>query len=564
MKWQLRTTKYIEILLVILFLWIVNILGEYVYHKWDVTEDRRYTLTDSSSRILENIDNPIFIEVLLGGSFPAGFSRLQQSVEELLMQFRLANPSVDFIFTDPSSGSREEINEFRKNLAEDNIYPINLRYGAKDKLTEKLIYPYAFIRRGNNYTVINLLEQKILGVSDEENLNNSMAMLEYKFISAVERLKKKERSLIAFTRGHGELMDISYSDFTQSISDSYVTRPLFLDSVTQISEKIKLLVIARPTMPFSDKDKYKIDQYIMKGGKVMFLLDQFDASKDSMRLSGLYIPKEIDNQLDDLIFKYGARINKDLILDKECADIVLVVGREGGRPQMDNFKWFYDPIAAPKSNHPIVKGLDRVLFNFVSSIDTLKTLLPTKKTVLLSSSDKTRLQFSPIRLSFEILRNPPDAEMFNKSFVPLAVLLEGPMSSLYTNRLTPQMEEGLSALGQDFIAQTEDAKVLVVGDGDIIRNEFNPASGEISPLGFNRFSQYTFANKPFFINALEYMLDENGVIDARSKTIKLRLLDAKKIEEERAFWQTLNIGFPMFFVFVFGLIFNWIRKWRFA
>jgi ABC-2 type transport system permease protein len=564
MNWKLKTTKYIEIALLLILLGFVNTIGEYVYYKWDVTEDKRYTLTESSTRILQNMDSPIFIEVLMGGNFPAGFSRLQQSVEELLLQFRLVNASVDFVFTDPSAGTREEINEFRKNLAEDNIYPINLRYGAKDKLTEKLIYPYAFIRRGNNYTVINLLEQKILGVSDEENLNNSMAMLEFKFISAIERLKKKERSLIAFSKGHGELPDVLLADFTNSISDSYVSSPLNLDSVTQISDKIKLLIIARPTEPFGDKDKFKIDQYIMRGGKVMFLLDQFNASKDSMRLNSLYIPNEINTQLDDLLFKYGARINKDLILDKECGDIVLVVGREGGRPQMDSFKWFYDPISAPNSNHPVVKGLDRVQFNFVSSIDTVKTLLPTQKTILLSSSNKSRLQFSPIRLSFEILRNPPGTEMFNKEFIPMAVLLEGPMSSLYARRVTPEMQKGLSDLGQEFKDQTDHGMVLVVGDGDVIRNEFNPLSGEISALGYNRFSQYTFANKPFFINALEYMLDESGVIDARSKTLKMRLLDAKKIDNERAFWQILNIVFPMVFILIFGLLYTWIRKRRFA
>jgi ABC-2 type transport system permease protein len=201
MNWKLKTTKYIEIALLLILLGFVNTIGEYVYYKWDVTEDKRYTLTESSTRILQNMDSPIFIEVLMGGNFPAGFSRLQQSVEELLLQFRLVNASVDFVFTDPSAGTREEINEFRKNLAEDNIYPINLRYGAKDKLTEKLIYPYAFIRRGNNYTVINLLEQKILGVSDEENLNNSMAMLEFKFISAIERLKKKREKFDCFQQG---------------------------------------------------------------------------------------------------------------------------------------------------------------------------------------------------------------------------------------------------------------------------------------------------------------------------------------------------------------------------
>lgn len=559
-----KASKILEIILVIGIVFALNIIGNYIYTWVDLTEEKRYTLTRSTQRSIAETESPIFIEVLMGGTYPAGFSRLQSSVQELLTQFRNINPLVEYNFTDPSRGTREQVNEFRRELAEDGILPVNLRYGASDNITEKLIYPFAFIRKGASYTVINLLEQKIVGISDEENLNNAISLLEYKFVSAIEKLKNPERKLIAFTTGHGELEPRDVLDLTQSINTSYVSKFLDLDSVTQISQKIEVLIVAKPHHPFNDKDKFKIDQYIMNGGKVIFLIDKINARIDSMRMSSLYVPQNLDLNLDDMLFKYGARINDDLVMDLECSDLVLVIGREAGRPQLDRFKWYYDPVVAPKSDHPIVKGLDRVNFRFVSSIDTIKTALDTRKKILLSTSNNSRLQFSPIRLTFDIIRNPPRPELFHKSAIPVGVLLEGEISSLYANRVTPQMKEGLSAIGQQFKDSTSKGKVLLFSDGDLIRNDVNPSSGEISPLGYNRSQQYTFANKPLFINAIEYLVDDKGVIDARSKTVKLRLLDLRKVDQEKSYWRSLNIAVPLLFVIVFGFLFNFIRRRRFV
>lgn len=559
-----KASKILEIALVMGIVFALNIIGNYIYTWVDLTEEKRYTLTPTTRKSISETESPVFIEVLMGGTYPAGFSRLQSSVQELLNQFRSINPIVEYNFTDPSKGTREQVNEFRRELAEDGILPVNLRYGASDNVTEKLIYPFAFIRKGSSYTVINLLEQKIAGISDEENLNNAISLLEYKFVSAIEKLKSPERKLIVFTTGHGELEPRDVLDLTQNISTSYVSKFMRLDSVTQISHKIEVVIVAKPQRPFDDKDKFKLDQYIMNGGKVIFLIDKVNARIDSMRMNSLYIPDNFNLNLDDMLFKYGVRINDDLVMDLECSDLVLVIGREAGRPQLDRFNWYYDPVVAPKSNHPIVKGLDRINFRFASSMDTIKTALNTRKNILLATSDNSRLQFSPIRLTFDIIRNPPRPELFNKSNIPVGVLLEGELGSLYANRITPEMKEGLSALGQQFKDSTSRGKVLVFSDGDLIRNDVNPTSGEVSPLGYNRSQQYTFANKPLLINAIEYLVDDKGVIDARSKTVKLRLLDIRKVDEEKSYWRSLNIAVPLIFVVLFGILYNFIRRKRFV
>lgn len=563
-KLNIKIQKMIEVILVIVLVFVINIIGNYVYKWFDLTEEKIFTLTASTEKAIEEVVLPVFIDVLMGGTYPAGFSRLQSSTQDLLNQFRSVNPLIEYRFTDPSEGTTEEVNEFRKDLAEDGIHPVNLRFGTRENITEKLIYPFAFIRIGSNYTIINMLDQKIAGVSDEENLNNSISLLEYKFISAIEKLKKRERDAIAFTTGHGELSLREIEDFANSVSNTYVTRALQLDSVTQISDKIKVLIVAKPQSMFSDKDKFKIDQYIMNGGKVLFLIDKVNAAMDSIPTNSFFVPDVYSLNLDDLLFKYGVRVNNDLVMDMECSDLVLVIGSEGGRPQMERFDWFYDPIVSPKSTHPIVKGLDRVNMKFVSSIDTVKTATATEKTVLLSSSDFSRLQFSPIRITFELLRNPPGQEVFNKKNIPLAVLVEGELGSLYSNRVTPEMNAGLEQMGQKFVERTTEGKVLVVADGDVIRNEFHPTTGVSLPLGFNKNNQYTFANKPFLINAIEYLVEDNGVIESRSKTVKLRLLDMARIDREQNYWKTINIVLPLVFVGVFGAVFTFVRRRRFA
>jgi len=337
-----------------------------------------------------------------------------------------------------------------------------------------------------------------------------------------------------------------------------------LDRTYRITSNISMVSVSRPSEAFSERDKCILDQYIMRGGKVFWLIYKLGVNLDSLWGKTEYLPLPQELNLDDQLFRYGARIEDNLVLDLECTRIPLVTGQLGSGSQFDLFPWFYHPLVAPKSNHPIVKSLDRVNLKFPSSIDTIRTRTPVKKTVLLSSSQYSRIQTPPVRLNFEILRYKPDPEKFNKSFLPLAVLLEGEFPSLYENRVPESMRAGLEELGEEFKGRSIPTKQLVVADGDLIKNLYNPRTQSISELGFNQFEERAFANKDFIINAIEYMLDDEGVVEARSREVKLRLLNGVRAREERTFWQALNIGLPLVFLVGFGFLYFNLRKRRFG
>lgn len=554
----------LQLLLILGILLSLNVLSEYYHFSLDLTEEKKYTLSNATKRIVADVDDIVYVKVLLEGTFPAGFKRLQNSVKDILQEFRKINPNIEFEFEDPSGGSVEEINERRKALSEQGINPVNLRLFENDERTEKLIYPVAIINKGNRAIPINLLENEIAGASPEENINNSINLIEYKLANGIQKMGVYKKPIIMFSEGHGELDTLETMDLEIAIQSFYTSGRLDINNVVNISPEIGLLIVARPRSAFSDQEKFKIDQYVMNGGKVMFFLEKLDAHIDSISGRPQYVPREYDLNLDDLLFKYGARVNNDLVMDLESTRIPLAVGQMGNRPQLELFPWYYHPAVSARNDHPIVKNLDRIDFRFPNSIDTIKTSTDVDKTILLTSSPYTRYQMSPVQLSFEILRYEPDPSLFDKDPMNLAVLLEGTFPSLYSSRVSESMLEGLNALGLKFKESSVPTSVLVVSDGDIPRNPVNRSTGQFNTLGFNTFEKYRFANKDFMVNAIEYMLDKYGVIEARSKDVKLRLLDTVKAKEEKRKWQLINIGLPLLFLLIFGLIFFWVRKKKYA
>lgn len=554
----------LQLLLILGILLSLNVLSGYFHFSWDLTEEKKYTLSNATKRIVSDVEDIIYIKVLLEGTFPAGFKRLQNSVKDVLQEFRKINPNIEFEFEDPADGTIEEINERRKALSEQGINPVNLRLFENDERTEKLIYPVAIVNRGDRAIPINLLENEIAGASPEENINNSINLIEYKLANGIQKMGVYKKPIIMFTEGHGELDTLETMDLEVAIQSFYTSGRLDLDNVVNISPEISLLIVARPRSAFSDQEKFKIDQYVMNGGKVMFFLEKLDAHIDSISGRPQYVPREYDLNLDDLLFKYGARVNNDLVMDLESTRIPLAVGQLGNKPQLELFPWYYHPAVSSRVDHPVVKNLDRIDFRFPNSIDTIKTSTDVEKTVLLTSSPYTRYQMSPVQLSFEILRYEPDPDLFNKEPKNLAVLLEGTFASLYSNRVSESMLQGLSELGLQFKESSVPTSILVVSDGDVLRNPVNRSTGQFNTLGFNTFENYRFANKDFMVNAIEYMLDKYGVIEARSKDVKLRLLDTVRAKEEKKKWQLINIGLPLIFLLIFGLIFYWVRKKKYA
>ncbi|NNE29681.1 MAG: gliding motility-associated ABC transporter substrate-binding protein GldG [Saprospiraceae bacterium] len=543
----------------------VNIIGHVFYGTLDMTEEKRFTLTPATKKLLAQETGPIFIRVFLEGEFPAGFKRLQEATRDVIEDFRTHNPEINYVFDNPSDGNPQEINERRKALGEKNIYPTNLRVKDVDETKQLIIYPYALINLGNREVSINLLESEVIGVPNEVVLNNSVALLEYKLANAIQKLILTRRNKIIFLQGHEELNRNQVKDLRATLAPFYDTDLVNLDSVVSVPSSIDVMVIAKPKNTFSEKDKFKIDQYVMNGGKVMWLIDRLAVNLDSLQGRSDYIPNDYPLNIEDQLFKYGARVQPNLILDLECTRIPLVSGQLGSGKQFDLFPWYYHPLVAPKSSHPIVKSLDRVNLFFPSSVDTVKTKTPVKSTVLLSSSARSRLQFTPVRLDFEILRYEPDPSKFNKGEQPIAVLLEGEFASLYENRVPEQMASGLSSLGLEYKTRSVPNRMIVVGDGDIAKNLYNSETDEFQPLGYNKFERRPFqANKDFMINSIEYLMDDEGVIEARSKEVKLRMLDTVRARSQRGTWQFVNIGLPLIFLFGFGFLYNYWRRKKYG
>ncbi len=561
-----RTQSLIQFGLLAGILLFANIVANSFYTHLDLTEEKRFTLTKPTKTLLRDLKDRVYVRVLLDGDFPAGFKRLQTATREMLDDFRSESGYIDYQFENPSEGSVEEINERRKALAEDGIMPFNLRVADMGETSQQLIYPVAVFHYGGRRMVVKLLESNSPTLSPDEVINNSVTLLEYKFANIIKKLRSPKRPIILFTRDHGELNELQTADLERSLQQFYETDRISLDSVVQLPpDQCALLIVAKPRMPFSEKDKFKIDQYAMNGGRVLWLLDPMDASLDSMSMAGKFISTPYDLKLDDQLFKYGVRLNPDVVLSMESTKIPLQIGQVGNQPQYEMFDWYYHLMVQPQGKHPIVKNLDRLDIWFASSMDTLRTKTPIKKTVLLRSGQYSRMQFNPVELNFEILKYDPDPTKFNKGPQNLAVLLEGSFPSSFENRVSEELLNGMKQLGMEFKSSSVPTRMIVVSDGDVAANYVRDAANkQTAPLGFNRFEKATYANKDFIINAVEYLIEPNGVIEARAKEVKLRLLDTVRAKNEQTFWRGLNLVLPLLFLGVFGWLFNWLRRRRYA
>ncbi|GJM32234.1 MAG: gliding motility-associated ABC transporter substrate-binding protein GldG [Saprospiraceae bacterium] len=560
----LQLALFVGIVILLNILANARIGGSGWYTFLDMTEEKRFTLTKGTKKLLTDLDEVVYVSVLLEGEFPAGFKRLQSATRDMLDDFRTQSGYMEYGFQDPNEGTVEQINEFRTNLSKDNINPINLRVKSKEGTSEKQIYPYAiFYYKGRNLAV-NLLENEVPGVPPEVILNNSIGLLEYKFANAIQKLQYPTRPVVVFSSGHGELAPYETADLEKTLRQFYDTGRIDLDSVPTLKQDASVFVIAKPTQAFSEKDKFKIDQYIMNGGKVLWLLDKVRVDLDSLQMRKEYYPSEYDLGLDDLLFRYGARINPVLVLDMQCTRIPLATGVVGNKPQLDYFRYPYHIVATPRSNHPIVKSIGPVNLLYPNNIDTIQTKTPVNKTVLLTSSPNSRFQRIPIGMDFEFLRYDLDASKFDKGPQTTALLLEGIFPSLYENRVEGSMINTLEELGTPFQTKSASSRMIVVADGDIAKNRFNAHTQAVSPLGFNEFEKFQFANKEFLINTIEYLMDEKGVIEARGKEVKLRLLDTVKAETEEVKWQLINIVLPLGFLILFGFFYNFLRKRKYA
>lgn len=559
---MIKAQNIIYIVLVLAIVIVANLILSNFYTYIDLTEDKRFTLEKSTEKLLEDVDDNILIEILLDGELNAEFKKLQARTVELLKQFKNINPNIDFTFSNPSSGSPKEINQKREKLRLEGVFPTTLFIQENDQRVEKLIYPFAIVNLADRRIPVNLLEPLKNG-SEDEAINRSMILLEYKFASNIGKLNTQKESTIVFTKGNGELIEEQTARLETLLSRTMNTHRINLDSTYQISQEVDILIAAGPTEEISTRSKFIIDQYIMNGGKVIWLIDQFYTNLDSINNNKVYVPKPVEHGLDDLFFKYGIRINKDIVLDLECSKIPQVVGYQGGKAQQKLFPWVYNPLLNANPENKIVKNIDRVLSSFPSTLNVLENE-NLESSILLTSSKYSRYQVYPsINLSFEILKVEQRPEAYNKSYLPVAVLIEGEFNSAYKNRVSQNMQDGLNSINAKFVDKSPETKQVFITDSDIIKNLYK--DNLISPLGFNKWEGYTYeGNKSFIINTIDYLLDDYGLVNSRSKTMKVRLLDQVEVTQRKTFWQVLNITAPILFISILGLLFNFFRKKKYA
>jgi ABC-2 type transport system permease protein len=559
-----RFQSIMQLLILLAILVVVNILANIEYGHIDLTEDKRFTLTEATKNLITDVDDAVTITIYLDGELPGGFRRLRQSVFDLVREFRSRNPNIHYRFENPVEGSTQSINETIERLGEQGIQPVNLQMVDADRRSEKIIFPAAMIFYKGRRFPLNLLENQVPGMPQEIVLNNSINLLEFKFAQAILKLRTAYKPNVVLVDGHGELNEMETADFQRSVRQFYNLNRLNLDSVTEIRPIIDMVIVARPRAAFTEQQKFILDQYLMNGGKIIFMISPLDVALDSLRGKDIYVPRPYNLNLDDMLFRYGARINSNVVMDLESSRIPQVVGMVGGSPQIELLNWPYHPLVIPRSDHPIVKNLDRVDLRFPASIDTIRTRTPIEKTILLESSPYSRLQFAPLTLSFEVLRVPQDPARYNKPHEAMAVLLEGQFPSLFENRVPQEMQNMLTEIGQQYLEISEPTSIMVISDGSFAQSAFIAAEQRLLPMGYNEYMNYQFANKDLLINAMDYMLDEWGVMEARRKEIRLRLLDRNLARNQRTQWQLINFGAPLAFLALFGILYNFIRRKRFV
>lgn len=557
-----KTQAIIRLLVVAGILICINMLAARYHKGLDLTKEKRFTLTAPTKKLLRNMDDVAVIDVYLEGNFPAGFQRLKEATIERLQSFRdVAGTKVIYRFYNPIEGkSDDEQGKIYQQLAAKGITPINLRVQGEDNgYSEKFVFPYALVQYNGKEEAVRLLENN-MGLNPLENLNHSEALLEYKFANAINKLSMPQKPEIAYIMGNGEAFGLRTIDLLSTLPRYYKLDTLDLANSLYIPSTYKAIIINGPTMPFEDKDKFKIDQYVMNGGSILWAVDQINTPMDSLQKSEQFVAMDMGLNLNDMLFKYGARINYNLIEDLQCLSIPVTVGMQGDRPQIDLRPWIYYPVFGMESKHPIVKNMNYVMGRFVSSIDTIKNP-EVKKTILLQSSKYSRVAAAPLRVSLSTLRYPQREDMFTKPNQPAAVLLEGTFRSLFKNRLHPDFLRVLKdSLNRDFKVSSDTiGKMILIADGDIMLNDFAQQTGPME-MGFWKYTQTRFANKEFILNCLEYLTDNSGLLAARSKDTRLRQLDPSRVKKEKNTWVITNIGVPLLYVGLFASVFLFFRK----
>ena len=556
---NLASKKIGDVLLLanaVVFVVLLNTLSGYFYLRVDLTEEKRFTIKQQTKDILNTLDDEINIDVYLQGDLNPGFERFRKAILETLEEFRVQSGNkVHYTFVDPAMASGQQAqSEFMAELAAKGIQPTNVIENRNGQRVEKLIFPGAVISYGSAETGVMLLKGNKARTPDEE-INQSIEGIEYELINAIYKLVTIDHKRVGLSVGHGELDSVDIAALHSALLELYDVLPVEVghDDLAGFD----VVIVPKPRYTFSPVDKYKLDQYIMNGGSVLFLLDRLEATMDSASAEN-YFAFPYNTGLDDQLFKYGVRINPDLIQDLSSSRYPVITGDAGGKPQMQLMDWPFFPLINRFADHPATRNLDAVILKFASSIDTVKAQ-GIRKTPLMFTSQYSRTIETPVRVNVNDIRRNPGREEFVKSFVPLGYLLEGKFSSLFKNRFLPEGIEKTT-----FRDEGEPSKIIVIADGDLAANVVNLRTGQPQPLGFDPFTKYTFANRDLLLNAVAYLADENGLINTRNKEVKIRPLDREKVNDEKVKWQIINVALPVLIVILYGILRSYLRRRSFS
>ena len=548
------SSNIIKGIVLLAVLLLINAISYNYFERFDLTEDQRYTLSPAAKEIIADVETPIIIDVFLKGDFPPEFRKLQTETRQLLEEFEAYNSSIKFNFVNPLAEGGDA-NEIATEFYEMGMTPARINVVENGRSTEAIIFPWAMANYRNQTVAIPLLKNKI-GATTEERVENSVQQLEYAFADGFSKLVNPKRKKVAVMRGNGELGDAYIADFIRTLQEYYFIAPFTLDSVASNPQKTlndlqeyDLIIEAKPTEAYTEEEKFVLDQYTMNGGKTLWLMDQVAMETDSLfSPSGAAFALPRDLNLQDYFFKYGVRINPVLVKDIFSAPIILASG-SGNNTSFNPYPWLYYPLSSSPNDHSIINNIEAVKFEYASPIDTLANEI--KKTVLLSSSPSTQLEGTPAQISLEQISTEPDLSEFSAGEQPLAVLLEGKFTSVYENRIKP------FSIDQP-VEQGKETKMLIISDGNVIKNELQ--RGTPLELGFDQYTGNTYGNKEFLMNAVNYLLDDTGLIDVRSKQVSIAFLDLQKADNERLFWQVVNGVVPVVVLALFATGFLYFRK----
>lgn len=542
---------------------LINFIGSLSFKRFDLTKEKRYTIAETTKKLLGELDDVVYLKVYLQGDFKPGFARLRNEAKEILDEFRAyADGNIEYEFINIyDNGTKEEQIAMEKQLYEKGLNPEQVTSSNKEKVSQGWIWPGALVSYKDREDVWQIYKRQMGINNEEEGINNSVQDLEYGLSNVIRKLRQKKQLEVSFIEGHSEADTIQQYDLMRSMAEYYDVNRVEINGKLSALKDAAAIVITKPDSAFTDKDKFIIDQYVMNGGKVLWMVDPVWINMDTMRMRGYSIGFGQQYNIEDMLFKYGVRLNPVLVQDFSSGAIPINVSVKNAEAKFQLFPWFYSVLAMPDGSHPIIKNLGLVKMDYVSTIDTI-TAPGIKKTVLLHSSRNTMVQPTPARISLGMATKKRNPQQFNDPYQPLAVLLEGTFNSVVEYRLPDKLLNDPTFKYLD--RGIKPSKMVVVADGDLATNGIDYKTGNVMPLGYDVYTGRTFANKTFLLNCMNYLLDDEGLLQLRSRVVTLRLLDKKKTEVQRTKWQMTNVVFPALLIFGFGILQFYLRRKKYS